>query len=111
MEQSDISKTFPRLPSPITLSSPLFPETTASSLDLPPAILFDDLQILHLRLANVEDVRGLGVVRGICAAYDGEMRRAKEVREDKPKFKYREEWDRAKVQEDKERKALRRARR
>ena len=81
-----ITRTLPNLPSPIRLSSTSYPETSSSSLshdNRPPYILFEDVKLLHLRLANVEDKVGLGKVMGICKAYSGALRSANEFEENR----------------------------
>lgn len=70
----------PVQPSPIQLASAAYPETTMSSAnDRPPHLLFDDLKLLHLRLVNVEDVEGLKAFRGVCNAYSGQLRIARDI--------------------------------
>ncbi|BGP14722.1 hypothetical protein JCM10213_002748 [Rhodosporidiobolus nylandii] len=62
-------------PLPIKLASPLYPET-APPLDSlrPPFLLFEDLQLLHLRLANMEDEEGLAFVKWVGKAYEAALR-------------------------------------
>lgn len=80
----------PKQPSLVRLSSSAFPETTHSTPpDMPAHLLFDQIKILHLRLANIEDRQGLAVVKGICKAYEGALRTVGEFEEGKrrqPKY-------------------------
>ncbi|GAA5912491.1 uncharacterized protein JCM6883_005919 [Sporobolomyces salmoneus] len=56
---------------PLQLSSSLYPETAPSlSSSLPPYLTFDDLKVLHLRFANMEDKPGLAFVKGVSKAYE-----------------------------------------
>ncbi|GAA5879495.1 hypothetical protein JCM16303_003224 [Sporobolomyces ruberrimus] len=56
---------------PLQLSSTLYPETSPSLVSsLPPYLVFDDLKVLHLRFANMEDTSGLAFVKGISKAYE-----------------------------------------
>ncbi|GAA5969731.1 hypothetical protein JCM11641_008020 [Rhodosporidiobolus odoratus] len=61
-------------PLPIRLSSSLYPET-APPLDAlrPPFLTFKDLQLLHLRLANMEDKEGLSFVKWVGKAYEAAL--------------------------------------
>ncbi|GAA5875979.1 hypothetical protein JCM1840_006238 [Sporobolomyces johnsonii] len=63
----------------VRLSSPLYPETSPSAASsLPPYLLFEDLKLVHLRFANMEDKVGLATVKGVSKAYEaalGEFRR------------------------------------
>ncbi|GAA5949162.1 hypothetical protein JCM3765_003311 [Sporobolomyces pararoseus] len=62
-------KTITRVP--LQLSSTLYPETAPSlSSSLPPHLTFDDLKVLHLRFANMEDKAGLAFIKGISKAYE-----------------------------------------
>lgn len=70
----------PTQPSAVRLSSSLYPETRAAS-DRPPYLLFDQVRLLHLRLAEVENKKGVAAVKGICMAYEGAVRSAKEIEE------------------------------
>lgn len=36
------------------------------------------IKLLHLRLANIEDTKALGIVKGICKAYEGALRSCEE---------------------------------
>lgn len=74
-------RALPAIPSPIVLSDPLYPETTSSSISngtgngsRPPFILFEDIKLLHMRLANVEDEQSIKTVAGICRAYSTAIR-------------------------------------
>jgi hypothetical protein len=56
---------------------------------VPGHLLFDQIKILHLRLANIEDRKGIAVVKGICKAYEGALRTVGEFEEGKrrqPKY-------------------------
>ncbi|KAI5481582.1 pentatricopeptide repeat protein [Pseudohyphozyma bogoriensis] len=75
----DASNLLPAAPTSIRLSSPLFPETTAAHSSRPPFITWDQLKVLHLRLANVEDVAGLKVLKGITQSYEGNLAKAKAI--------------------------------
>jgi hypothetical protein len=56
---------------PLQLSSTLYPETAPSlASSLPPYLTFDDLKVLHLRFANMEDKAGLAYVKGVSKAYE-----------------------------------------
>ncbi|GAA5967274.1 hypothetical protein JCM21900_002994 [Sporobolomyces salmonicolor] len=58
----------------VRLSSPLYPETSPSATSsLPPYLLFEDLKLLHLRFANMEDKVGLATVKGVSKAYEGAL--------------------------------------
>ncbi|GAA5911182.1 hypothetical protein JCM6882_006600 [Rhodosporidiobolus microsporus] len=63
---------------PIKLSSPLYPET-APSLDAlrPPFLTFDDLKLLHLRLANMENREGIDFVTWVARRYEKAVRTAR----------------------------------
>ncbi|GAA6034380.1 hypothetical protein JCM8097_002696 [Rhodosporidiobolus ruineniae] len=73
----------PLPPRPIRISSPLYPET-APPLDAlrPPYLLFEDLRLLHHRLAEMENKKGMRRVAGVVNAYRGALRtaRKKEVK-------------------------------
>lgn len=70
------------------LSTIAYPETTSSApLNRPPFILFDDVRLLHLRLASVEDRKGTATVKAICKAYEGALRTAKEYEQGKAQKK------------------------
>ena len=77
----------PALPSPLKLASNLYPETQSTAeLDRAPHLLYDDLKLLHLRLANVDDARGIAVLKGIVKAYEGALARSQEVEEERPRM-------------------------
>ena len=76
-----------RLPSPVRLSSASYPETTGRGLGLsvtrptrddgsPPGLTFKDVELLHLRCANIEDKDGVALVTGVCREYDRARRKA-----------------------------------
>ena len=78
----EAARLLPSLPSPIRLSSALYPETSPSAMaDRPPHLLFEHVRLLHLRLAEVENEKGVATVTGICKAYEGALRTAKEIEE------------------------------
>lgn len=80
------ASSLPHLPTPLKMSSILYPETIfASEIDRPPRILFSDVKILHLRLLNVEDSKGVRTVTGITKMYEGAVARSKEVEEGRPR--------------------------
>ncbi|BGP38774.1 hypothetical protein JCM10449v2_002711 [Rhodotorula kratochvilovae] len=63
---------------PVRLSSPLYPETSPSLDPLrAPHLTFSDLALLHKRLADVEDERGLALVKWAAKSYEGSMRMAR----------------------------------
>ncbi|GAA6058081.1 hypothetical protein JCM3770_002255 [Rhodotorula araucariae] len=63
---------------PVRLSSPLYPETSPSLDPLRAAHLtFADLALLHKRLADIEDERGLALVKWAAKSYEGSMRMAR----------------------------------
>ncbi|GAA6022192.1 hypothetical protein JCM11491_002427 [Sporobolomyces phaffii] len=56
---------------PLQLSSSLYPETAPSlASSLPPHLVFNDLKVLHLRCANIENLAGLAYVKGVSKAYE-----------------------------------------
>ncbi|GAA5828360.1 hypothetical protein JCM11251_006213 [Rhodosporidiobolus azoricus] len=72
---------------PIKFSSHLYPET-APPLDSlrSPFLLFDDLRLLHLRLANMENKQGVDYVKWVAKRYEQALRKARKRetrREDK----------------------------
>ncbi|GAA5931965.1 uncharacterized protein JCM15063_001087 [Sporobolomyces koalae] len=55
----------------LQLSSSLYPETAPSfASSVPPYLTFEDLKVLHLRFANMENKKGLAHVKGISRAYE-----------------------------------------
>ena len=74
-------KLLPTLPSPMRLASALYPETHAGAADRPPYLLFDQVRLLHMRLAEVDNARGVATVKGICKAYEGALAKAREIEE------------------------------
>lgn len=67
------SPALPTLASPLRLANAMYPETTGTRA-LRPHILFEHVRLLHLRLASVEDKKGVAVVKGITMAYEGALR-------------------------------------
>ncbi|GJN87559.1 hypothetical protein Rhopal_000513-T1 [Rhodotorula paludigena] len=70
---------------PIRISSPLYPETAPSrDASRPPYLLFDDLKILHKRLADVEDRERLEVLHRVCGEYFEALKtaRKREIRDE-----------------------------
>ncbi|KAL8280076.1 hypothetical protein RQP46_007406 [Phenoliferia psychrophenolica] len=84
----EAARLLPTLPSPIRLSSALYPETsTSASAERPPYLLFEQVRLLHQRLAEVENERGVATVMGICKAYEWALKSAKEIEEGVVKMK------------------------
>ncbi|GAA5867243.1 hypothetical protein JCM3774_002386 [Rhodotorula dairenensis] len=72
-EPGEESAPTPRSPTlaAVRISSPLYPETAPSFDALrSPHLLFQDLRVLHQRLADVENKAGLAVVTGVAKTYE-----------------------------------------
>lgn len=96
---------FPSFPSPIRLSSVSYPETSTSStaIDRPPYLLYNDLKLLHLRFANVDDVKSVAAVKAIGKAYEGALKEVKELEEGvRKRYKLKEGEEKKKREEEKE---------
>ncbi|BGP23564.1 pentatricopeptide repeat protein [Rhodotorula toruloides] len=69
----------PHLPNvPIRISSHQYPET-APSFDRhrPPYLKFHDLRVLHQRCVELENKKGLALVKAVAAAYEGSLWRVR----------------------------------
>jgi hypothetical protein len=46
---------------------------------VPPLLTFSDLGVLHQRLVAAKDSAGVGYITYVCKAYEGELRRRRDV--------------------------------
>jgi hypothetical protein len=61
---------------------PLVRLTTALDVqddDVPPLVTFADIEVLHHRLVAAGDLRGVAYVKWACKAYEGALRKRREV--------------------------------
>ena len=61
---------------------PLVRLTTALDVQddyVPPLLTFADVEMLHHRLVVADDRRGLAYVKWVCKAYEGALRKRREV--------------------------------
>ncbi|KAK4058449.1 hypothetical protein OIO90_000608 [Microbotryomycetes sp. JL221] len=72
----------------IRLGSPLYPETFVGSISqqqqtdfVSPFLLMQHLRVFQLRLANIEDQRGLELLKRVCQEYEKAVKIAKAIRE------------------------------
>lgn len=80
--RQDYRFNFPSFPSPIRLANISYPETTTSkAIDRPPYLLYNDLKILHMRFANVQDNKSVATVMAIAKAFEGAVKEATELEE------------------------------
>ncbi|KAK4051815.1 hypothetical protein OIV83_002520 [Microbotryomycetes sp. JL201] len=84
--QSVQARSLPRQPSLVRMSSSLYPETIVGSKgrlfgqDHVPYLLFEQVKVLHLRLANIEDEQGVKLVAQVCGDYAKAVKVADKIR-------------------------------